>query len=399
MGTRPAAIPRRDALRHLVDLLRVEGTSGREAAVADLVRRKLLAAGCPEEWIRCDRAHRRASRATGADLECGNLIVKLPGTRRGPRRLFSAHLDTVPLCRGARTVRRGDRIVARGDTALGADDRTGVACLVTAVETLLAGEASTPHPPLTFLFSVAEETGLLGSRHVRPVELGRPACGFNVDSGDPARVITGAPGADRWTATVHGIAAHAGVHPEDGVSAAVIAARAIANATDGGWNGRVEKGSGRGTANVGVLAGGETTNQVLDRLRIRGECRSHGGAFLARLTNAWRRAFERAARAERDRGGRTGSVDFEVRRDYEPFRLSPRADVVRAAIDAARRVGIEPRPEVVDGGLDASWLVAHGIPTVTIGAGQHHAHTTREYADVEEYLAGCRLALELAVDH
>ncbi len=51
---------------------------------------------------------------------------------------------------------------------------------------------------------------------------------------------------------------------------------------------------------------------------------------------------------------------------------------------------------MVDGGVDANWLNARGLPTVTFGAGQHRAHTVEEYVDVREYLDGCRLAVALA---
>ena len=46
-----------------------------------------------------------------------------------------------------------------------------------------------------------------------------------------------------------------------------------------------------------------------------------------------------------------------------------------AAYDAVTRVG--------DGGLDANYLNAKGVPTVTLGAGQHKPHTIDEYVDVQ----------------
>ena len=96
----PMAIDKQRALTHLLDLLAIEGLSGREANVAAAVRAKLMAAGCRPEWIRHDNAHQRLE-----GFEIGNLIVTLPGSgggNDGPRRLFMGHLDTVPLCRGAR---------------------------------------------------------------------------------------------------------------------------------------------------------------------------------------------------------------------------------------------------------------------------------------------------------
>lgn len=383
-------VDRKRAETHLLDLLAMEGTSGKEKAVAETVRSKLRAAGCRAGWMRHDDAHRRIGRG----FETGNLIVRLPGTVRGPARLFCAHLDTVPLCRGAEPVRRGRRIVSKGKTGLGADNRTAVACLVTAAETILRG--SLPHPPVTLLFTVGEEVGLQGARHARADDLGRPRLGFNVDGGDPSKITVGALGAVRWDAEVLGRSAHAGVHPDHGVSAALIAARAIAAASRRGWFGRIRKRGGRGTANVGSLHGGETTNQVTDRVEVRGESRSHDLAFAREITSHWRDAFREAAASVRNHRGTRGRVRFRARVDYRPFRLSPEAPVVRAAREAVAALGREPSLQIVDGGLDASMLNARRIPTVTLGAGQHSPHTVDEYVDLDEYLDGCGLVLGLA---
>src|SRR5207248_10126375 len=133
------------------------------------------------------------------------------GTLPGPRRMFMTHLDTVPLCAGARPLRDGDRIRPAGATALGGDNRTGVACLVTLAATLL--EQRLPHPPLTLLFTVREESGLWGARFVDLPLLGKPVHCFNIDGGTPDDITIGAVGADRWQAEIRGQASHAGAHP------------------------------------------------------------------------------------------------------------------------------------------------------------------------------------------
>lgn len=378
------------ALRHLMDLLRVEGLSGREGKVAALVRKKLLAAGCKPSWIRHDRAHKKI----GDGYEIGNMIVRIPGTTRAPRRLFMSHLDTVPLCRGTTPVRKGNRIVAKKATALGADNRTGVACMVTLVEALL--KHGLPRPPLTALFTVGEEVGLRGARHVSLRDLGQPRIGFNIDSGDPRVLVVGATGADRWEVDVVGRSSHAGVHPEDGVSAVLIASRAIAEVAHKGYFGKVRKGRREGTSNVGAVRGGEATNQVTDRVHILGESRSHQPAFRREITAVYRRAFEKAARSVRSEDGRAGRVRFSVKPDYESYRLGEETPVVRLAMGQVRSFRWKPGLLVVNGGTDANYLNAKGVPTVTLGAGAHHAHTVEEHADIKEYLGGCRLALALA---
>ncbi|MEE2776340.1 MAG: M28 family peptidase [Acidobacteriota bacterium] len=173
------SIDERKALRHLMDLLKIEGLSGQERNVAKAVTRKLIDAGCKRSWIRHDRVHEEIP----GDWQVGNLILTLPGTDRRDRRLFMGHMDTVPLCRGAVPVVKGRRIVSDAPTALGGDNRTSVGALITMVETLLTHKL--PHPPLTVLLTVGEEVGLWGARLVDPADLGNPTMGFNVDSGHP----------------------------------------------------------------------------------------------------------------------------------------------------------------------------------------------------------------------
>jgi tripeptide aminopeptidase len=65
----------------------------------------------------------------------------------------------------------------------------------------------------------------------------------------------------------------------------------------------------------------------------------------------------------------------------------------RAAVGA---IGREPEIAVSNGGLDANWLTAQGIPTVSLGCGQVSPHTTSEALDIVEFQDACRIALRLA---
>ena len=114
------------ALSHLMDLLAVEGPTGQETEVVKALSKKLIAAGVKKAWIKTDDAHKRL----GEGFEIGNLIVQLPGTVKAPRIMFSAHMDTVPLCKGAVPMIKGNRIVSKGNTGLGGDDRSGCAAIV-----------------------------------------------------------------------------------------------------------------------------------------------------------------------------------------------------------------------------------------------------------------------------
>ena len=129
------------ATDRLLRFLSVEGVTGQEEAIAAAVTRELEAVGVPRKTVRYDKANERIPLPT----QTGNLLVTLPGTRPGPRLLFATHLDTVPLCAGAEPVQKGNRIISISDekTALGGDNRTGVAVLAT----LAAGGTGRKMPP------------------------------------------------------------------------------------------------------------------------------------------------------------------------------------------------------------------------------------------------------------
>lgn len=386
-----------DAVSRLMQFLAIPGATGHEKVIGEAVVEALAKAGVPRRAIYFDSANQEIPLPT----ETGNLIVDLPGTRSGPRRLFMTHLDTVPLCAGAEPVRRRNRIVAAGPTALGGDNRTGVACLVTLAATIM--ERALPHPPLTLLFTVREESGLWGARFVKPSDLHHPVTAFNVDGRSAQEFTVGAVGADRWEVEILGRASHAGVHPERGISATMVAALAMQQIHKDGWFGKIHRNGKQGTSNIGVFGGkdgqsaGEATNVVTDYAFIKGESRSHDPRFVKKITTAYRDAFRKAAAKVRDNHGRPAKVRFQSRLDYYPFRLKDDASVILHALSAAKMIGLTPSLKIGNGGLDANWMVRHGLPTVTFGAGQNNIHAIGEYVDLAEFENACRLAIALAV--
>jgi tripeptide aminopeptidase len=383
-------IGKEKALAHLLDLLAIEGPSGQEEKVSAAIIAKLKAAGCQARWIQTDNAHKRL----GNNYHTGNLIVKLPGTVKAPRILFSAHMDTVPLCRGAEPIVKGNRVVSKGNTGLGGDDRSGCAAMVVLAETLLKNNL--PHPPITLLFVIAEEGGLFGSRVVRLPDLGNPTMGFNLDGQEPNEIVVGAMSAARWTAEISGRSAHAGLDPQKGISAGLIAAKAIASIAEKGYFGKIIKGNRKGTSNVGTFHGGEADNQVMDQLTLTGECRSHSPAFMQQIIRVHQKCFEQAAQSVVNEAGKCGKVKFTIHPDYNAFKLKKSEPCVRIATQAVQAIGLKPNPLVMDAGLDANNLNEKGLPTVTLGTGTHHFHTVDEYVDIKEYLATCNVLLHIA---
>ncbi len=384
------------AFARLMRFLAVEGITGQEKAIGEDVAQVIREIGIPGISIRFDDANAKIPLPT----QTGNLIVTLPGTAPGPRRLFSTHLDTVPLCAGAVPLRKGKRIVPQGQTALGGDNRTGVAALVTMLAELHAQNIA--HAPLTVLFTVREESGLWGARTLDPADLGNPGMGFNIDGGAAQTITIGAVGADRSEVEILGKASHAGVHPERGISATIVAARALADVHKAGWFGKIRKSGKEGTSNVGPVgdaigrSAGQATNVVTDYVKVQGESRSHDPKFITAITTAYRSAFQKAAKEVRDDHGKSAKVKFKNLRSYYPYHLKDNSPVVQAAQSVGARLGWQTTLKLSNGGLDANWLVRHGIPAITFGAGQHDVHTINEYADLGEFIDGCTFALALA---
>ena len=379
------------AFELVMQLMAIPGKTGQEQEVADCIIQHLRDAGAPATAIKTDNAHRR----TPVPGQLGNLALRLPGTIRAPRRLLSAHLDTVPICVGSQPVRKGNIVrSANPQSGLGADNRAGCAVLLTAAIEILTRQL--PHPPLTFCWFVQEETGLNGSRHLTKSLLANPRLAFNFDGGAPTKLTIGATGGYRMLIEIEGLASHAGGAPEAGVSAIAIASLAIADLQKSGWHGDISKDGKHGTSNVGYIFGGEATNVVTDHVTLKAEARSHDPKFRQRIVREMEQAFHLAAKEVRNVKGACGKVKIVGHLDYESFLLKTTEPCVQIAEQAVRSIDQQPELAITNGGVDANWLTAHGIPAVTLGCGQKYQHTVSELLNVAEFESACRIGLRLA---
>ena len=382
-----------DALQRFLTITAIPGRSGEEAAVAAKIVELLQAAGVTDSQIVFDGAETR----TRLEGNCGNLIVSLNGNGSGPRTMLSAHMDTVPICIGSQPVVDGDEVYSEAPTGLGADDRGGCGAILTAiVERLRRGDEH--YPPAVISFLVQEEIGLEGARNLDVSKVGQVDRAFNFDGGTVEKLTVGAIGGERMSIQLTGIPAHAGVAPEQGASAIVMAARAIADLDARGWLGKVEQDGESGTANIGVIQGGEATNVITPELSLRAEARSHSPTMRTRIVDEIRQAFARAASEVTNHEDQAGTVEFTSHVDYESFALADDHPSIAAASNAVRRVGRDPFPEISNGGLDANWLFRLGIEAVTLGCGQRNIHTADERLVIADYLDACRIATWLITD-
>jgi tripeptide aminopeptidase len=363
----------------LLELLRIDSLSRMEREIALRLKRELEAVGAE---VRID--------AAGGEVggNVGNLIARIRGTvPDAPPLLLSAHMDTVAPGEGVRPVVDADLIRSDGTTILGGDDKSGLAIICEVARSLR--EQAIPHGDLEIVFTICEEVGLLGAKHLDLSRL-KARRGVVLDSEDPGQVITRAPACDRMEFRVRGVEAHAGVCPERGISAIRIAARAIA----GMRLGRIDDET---TANVGVIEGGLATNIVPALVLVRAEARSHDEAKLQAQTGHMRRRFEEAvadAQIELDRVRRNGQVEVEIRREYPRMAVSDNSAIVRLLTEAATNLGHHVGTTATGGGCDANIFNGKGIETVNLGTGMQAIHTLRESVNLTHLYKAAAIVLE-----
>jgi len=365
---------RADRLKALfLDLVRIDSLSRREGRIADRLARELDGLGARVEF---DRAHD----AVGGEV--GNLIAHVPGTVAAPAFLLCAHMDTVEPGIDVQPVDEGDVIRSDGTTVLGGDDKSGISIVCECLRA--AREQGVRHPPVDVVFTICEELGLLGARHL-DVSLVGARRGLVFDSDAPGVVFTRAPGSHRFEAVVRGRAAHAGMAPERGINAIRVASEAIAAMRLG----RIDPET---TANIGVIHGGRAVNIVPDEVRVRGEARSHDVARLEAQSAHIRACLEDAA--ARHPGA---SVEFAIEPMYQPMRVPEDAAVLQLLRAAAERVGRPLGSAVMGGGCDANVLNRRGFEVVNLGTGMRDIHTTREWLRVSDMAAAAELTLATLV--
>ena len=391
-------IDKKQCLNDLIKFLSIEGITGEEKNIANAVEEDLVNSGIPREYIKYDNSNKKIPLPT----QVGNLIVKLPGTIKSERIMFSCHLDTVPLCKGAVPIIKENKIIPKGNTALGGDNRTGVASLVSMLKTLYKNKI--PHSPITVLFTVREESGLWGARKVEVKDLDKPARCYNIDGGSTSEIVIGAVGCDRWEVEIFGKAEHAGLAPEKGISSSMIASLALADIQKNGWFGKIVKGEKSGTSNVGIFGGknggssGQSPNTVTDYTYIKGESRSYDQNFVSEITDAFEQSFTKICDTFTNADGEKPKLNFSRHTDYYSFNLNFNEKVINNAKSKLSTLGLEPKLVKISGGFDANWLVKKDIPTITYGAGHNMCHTIGEYVEIDDYYNACNLSLLLAQD-
>ena len=359
-------------LNTFLDYVRIDSESRHEGAMAARVAEDLKAVGC-RVW------QDNSQEKTGS--ETGNLYAVLPGNAEGEAILFSSHMDTVTPGVGVVPVLEDGVIYSQGNTVLGGDDKSGIVAVVESLRTIV--EQNLPHPTIEVAFTVCEEIGLLGSQNLDYDNLTARRAAVLDSSGDAGKIITAAPGQYKLSATVVGRSAHAGVAPEEGISAIQVLADAISNM-------KLLRIDEETTANIGVISANYATNIVPEKAEMLAEARSRSNEKLEAQGKHMMDCLKNAC----EKYGAT--FEGGLSKVYSAYSYTEEDPFVQQVAEACRKAGLEPSFAASGGGSDANNMNFHGIKALVLGTGMDKVHTTQERITVKNLEDTAALVLALA---
>jgi tripeptide aminopeptidase len=276
-----------------------------------------------------------------------------------------------------------DIVTASGDTLLGADDKAGIAEILTAVAHL-AAHPELPRPNLRIAFTPDEEVGLGAS--LFDVEAFGARCAYTIDGSTLGELQDETFTAAEAIVTIEGVDVHPGFATGKLVNAARLASRIVAELPADRLSPETTAGR-EGFIHVYEMEG------TAAKARIRAIVRDFDDDLLAEHTALLREIAERVVGGEP-----TAKLTFEANPQYPNMRrhLEAAPEVVDIAERALRAEGLEPLRNPIRGGTDGSMLSAMGLPTPNLFAGGHEFHSVREWVSVQDMAAAAAVIVRLA---
>ena len=345
-------------IKTLIDLIQIDSPSGDEDSIDAEVTSRLKLLGL-----------------TVLHDSYNNVIAKLPG--KGTPLLLSAHLDTVEPGRGIKPTIDGEVLRSDGTTILGGDCKAGLAIILEGLAA--AVDSNNCNRAIEVVFTRHEEGGLVGA-HNLDFSMVSAKEGIVFDGeGPPNRIVLSAPSQNVVTAEILGRAAHAGLEPEKGVSALLIAAEILSQLPLG----RIDNET---TANIGWMQGGLKRNIIPERASLDGEFRSRSNEKLADVECKFRGVFREVAMRYPE-----AKIDLDIVNTYQAYRIDPDSQAVSIIGRALAGMDLEPILESTGGGSDANIFIEKGITALPVGIGVRDFHTTWETAVIPEVLQGATM--------
>lgn len=276
-----------------------------------------------------------------------------------------------------------DIVTSSGDTLLGADDKAGVAEIVTAISYLVK-HLEIPRPTLRVCFTPDEEIGEGATLFDIP-GFGA-SCAYTLDGSEVGEVQDETFSAIEVTIAIQGVEVHPGQATGKLINALRLAGRIVAALPADRLS--PETTSGRqGFIHPYLLQGSAGEAQL--RVIVRDFDDEQLDQHVELLQGIVREVMATEPGA---------SVAVGVRVQYRNMRgyIDPVPQVVIAAEDAIRAEGLEPQRTAIRGGTDGSRLSEMGLPTPNLFTGGHEYHSTREWASLNDMAAAAATVVRLA---
>lgn len=357
-------------VNNFLDMVKISSPSLKEREMADYLKRVLTEMGLTVE-------EDNTGEIIGGNS--GNIVATLPG-KIDKKIMFSSHMDTVTPCDKINPIIENGVISTDKTSVLGGDDKAGIAAIIEMIK--LIKEEGVPHPEIIAVFSVAEEIGLLGAKHL-DVKKYNPDMTIIIDSGGaPGTAVIQSPYAAKGEIKIVGKTAHAGLAPELGINALTVAAHGITKLRLG----RIDTET---TSNIGVISGGNAVNIVMPEVKMMYEARSFKKETLDELLEETFDIFQKEA----ERFGAKFSHDVVV--GYGGYKLEENSEILKIIEGATKKAGLNLNKISSGGGCDANIYSGKGIPSINLGIGMAKVHTVEENIKIEDMVNCTKLIYEI----
>ncbi len=363
---------------YTMDLITIDSPSKQEKEVAMKLKYDM-------EQIGAQCSFDSADEKVGGNV--GNLTVKVKGNTDAPPFFFSSHMDTVSPGIGIKPHIKEGIMRSNGTTILGSDDKSGIAIIVEVIKSLK--ENNIPHGDIEVAFTICEEIGLLGAKYYDINNISAKH-GIVLDSSTPDRLVLRCPSAEELNFTVHGIEAHAGLCPQDGISAIKVASDAISTMTFG----RIDHET---TSNIGIIKGGIATNIVTGKVEVVGEVRSHDEQKLKSQVYHMTECFMNSAKKYKivlDGKQLEAKVEVRTERSYDRMDVGDDSFITKLVLKAVQNLRHKVKLHTTGGGCDANYFNKFGLSCANLGTGMYELHTVNEYLVLEEQQRCAKIMLE-----
>ncbi len=277
-----------------------------------------------------------------------------------------------------------DIVTASGTTLLGADNKSGVAEIVTAAEYLLA-HPEIPHGAIRIAFTPDEEVGR-GTQHFDVGRFGA-LCAYTMDGGPRGEMEFESFSADAITITFKGFNTHPGFAKGRMVNAIKLAARFIERLPP-------ERLSPETTDHLEGFVHPYVVQAAVDRTSVKLLVRDFVSAGL-KEKETWLESLA----AEVVAGVAGASFESRIEESYRNMRevLDHHPVIVERAREAIVRAGLQLRERAIRGGTDGSKLSFMGLPTPNIFAGEQNFHSRLEWVSVQDMEKAVDVIVQLAM--